>query len=94
VSEITEIPRNAAALRFRPATFFVALRGLDVRPDLVLIGLAGLLAGLGIYSPNQASATARYGAHEPAEIGPWLVASVCIAAPPTRPVSINSPRKP
>src|SRR5215467_14502233 len=75
MSETTENPSSAAALRFRPARFFVALRGFDVRPNPVLIGLAGLFAGLGIYSPNQATATAHY-----VEIGPWLAASVCIAA--------------
>src|SRR5215831_16045698 len=75
MSETTENPGNVAALRFRPARFFVALRGFDVRPNPVLIGLAGLFAGLGIYSPNQATATAHY-----VEIGPWLAASVCIAA--------------
>jgi len=80
MSEITENPSNAAALRFRPARFFVALRGLDVRPNLMLIGLAGLFAGLGIYSPNQATATAHYVVRALAEIGPWLAASVCIAA--------------
>jgi len=58
----------------------VALRGLDVRPNLMLIGLAGLFAGLGIYSPNQATATAHYVVRALAEIGPWLAASVCIAA--------------
>ena len=80
MSEITENPSNAAALRFRPARFFVALRGLDVRPNLMLIGLAGLFAGLGIYRPNQATATAHYVVRALAEIGPWLAASVCIAA--------------
>jgi uncharacterized membrane protein YraQ (UPF0718 family) len=80
MSEITENPSNAAALRFRPPRFFVALRGLDVRPNLMLIGLAGLFAGLGIYSPNQATATAHYVVRALAEIGPWLAASVCIAA--------------
>src|SRR5215469_5729216 len=75
-----ENPGNAAALRFGPARLFVALRGLDVRPNLVLIGLAGLFVGLEIYSPNLAIATARYVAHALAEIGPWLAASVCIAA--------------
>jgi len=58
----------------------VALRGFDVRPNPVLIGLAGLFAGLGIYSPNQATATTHYVARALAEIGPWLAASVCIAA--------------
>jgi uncharacterized membrane protein YraQ (UPF0718 family) len=38
------------------------------------------LGGLGVYSPDQAIATARYVARELAEIGPWLVSSVCIAA--------------
>jgi hypothetical protein len=80
MSQITEIPRNAAARQSPLGTFVVLLRGLDVRLDPVLIGLAGLFAGLGIYSLNQAIATARYVAHELAEIGPWLVASVCIAA--------------
>jgi uncharacterized protein len=80
MSEIRENPSNAAALRFRLARFFVALRGLDVRPNLMLIGLAGLLAGLGIYSPSQATATAHYVVRALAEIGPWLAASVCIAA--------------
>ena len=80
MSEITENPSNAAALRLRPARFFVALRGLDVRPNLMLIGLAGLFTGLGIYSPNQATATAHFVVRALAEIGPWLAASVCIAA--------------
>lgn len=80
MSEITENPSNAAALRFRPMRFFVALRGLDVRPNLMLIVLAGLFAGLGIYSPNQATATAHYVVRALAEVGPWLAASVCIAA--------------
>src|SRR5262250_2884375 len=80
MSEIMENPSNAAALRFRPTRFFVALRGLDVRPNLVLIGLAGLSLGFGIYSPNLAIATAHYVARALAEIGPWLAASVCIAA--------------
>src|ERR1700741_4805605 len=80
MSEIVENPSNAAALRFTPTRFFVALRGLDVRTHLVMIGLAGLFAGLGIYSPNLAIATAHYVARALAEIGPWLAASVCIAA--------------
>src|SRR5215467_6985749 len=80
MSEIMENPSNAAALHFKPTRFFVALRGLDVRPNLVPIGLAGLFAGLGIYSPNLAIATAHYVARALAEIGPWLAASVCIAA--------------
>lgn len=92
-SEITENPSNAAALRFRPARFFVALHGLDVRPNLILIGLAGLFAGLGIYSPNQATATAHYVVRALAEIGPWLAASVCIAAAARAIASISLLRK-
>jgi uncharacterized protein len=80
MSEITETPSNAATLRFSPARFIVALRGLGVRPHLLLIGLAGLFAGLGISSPSQAAATARYVGRALAEIGPWLAASVGIAA--------------
>jgi uncharacterized protein len=80
MSEITETPGNAAALRLRAARLIGTLRGLDVRPHLLLIGLAGLFAGLGIYGPNQAIATARYVVHALAEIGPWLAASVCIMA--------------
>jgi uncharacterized membrane protein YraQ (UPF0718 family) len=81
MSEITPIPSSAGAAGLpAPARFFAGLRGVKLRPDLVLIGLAGLFAGLGIYSPNQAIATARYVAHELADIGPWLLASVCIAA--------------
>src|SRR5215468_2413598 len=80
MSELMENPNHAAALRFRPTRLFVAVRGLDVRPNLVLIGLAGLFAGLELYSPNLAIATAHYVAHALAEIGPWLAASVCIAA--------------
>ena len=80
MSELMENPNHAAALRFRPTRLFVAVRGLDVRPNLVLIGLAGLFAGLELYSPNLAIATAHYVARALAEIGPWLAASVCIAA--------------
>ena len=81
MSEITTIPSSAGASHLpAPARFFAGLRGFELRPDLVLFGLAGLFAGLGIYSPNQAIATALYVAQELAEIGPWLVASVCIAA--------------
>jgi uncharacterized membrane protein YraQ (UPF0718 family) len=81
MSEITTIPSSAGAAGLpAPARFFAGVRGFKVRPDLVLIGLAGLFAGLWIYSPSQAITTARYVAHELAEIGPWLVGSVCIAA--------------
>jgi len=81
MSEITTIPSSAGAARLAaPTRFFAGLRGFKMRSDPVLIGLAGLFAGLWIYSPNQAIATARYVAHELAEIGPWLVASACIAA--------------
>jgi uncharacterized membrane protein YraQ (UPF0718 family) len=81
MSEITTIPSSAGATHLSAlARFFAGLRGFKLRPDLVLIGLAGLFGGLGVYSPDQAIATARYVARELAEIGPWLVASVCIAA--------------
>ena len=80
MSEVTENPSNAAAPRFRRTRLFVPLRGLDVRPNLILIGLAALFAGLGMYGPNQATATAHYVARALAEIAPWLAASVCIAA--------------
>ena len=60
MSEITTIPSSAGAARLAaPPRFFAGLRGFKLRPDLVLIGLAGLFAGLWIYSPNQAIATAR-----------------------------------
>ena len=81
MSEITTIASSAGAARgAAPARFFAGLRGFKLRPDPVVIGLGGLFAGLWIYSPDQAIATARYVAHEMVEIGPWLVASVCIAA--------------
>jgi uncharacterized membrane protein YraQ (UPF0718 family) len=81
MSEITTIPSSAGATHLSAlARFFTGLRGFKLRPDLVLIGLAGLFGGLGVYSPDQAIATARYVARELAEIGPWLVASVFIAA--------------
>jgi hypothetical protein len=81
MSEITAVPSTAAAPRFAAfAAFFPKLRRLNVRPDLVLIGLATLFTGLWVYSPDQAIATARDVARYLAEIGPWLVASVSIAA--------------
>ncbi len=81
MSEITTISRAAATPGFAaPAKFLAKLRALKMRPDFVLIGLACLFAALWIYGPNQAIATARYVARELAEIGPWLFASVCIAA--------------
>ncbi len=61
MSEITTIPSSAGATHLPAlARFFAGLRGFKLRPDLVLIGLAGLFGGLGVYSPNQAIATARY----------------------------------
>jgi uncharacterized membrane protein YraQ (UPF0718 family) len=81
MSEITSIPSPAAAPRFAAfARFFAKLHSLRVKPDLVLIGLAALFTGLWVCSPGQAIITARYVARELAEIGPWLVASVCLAA--------------
>ena len=51
MSEITKIPSSAGWAGLpAPARFFAGLRGVKLRPDLVLIGLAGLFAGLGIYS--------------------------------------------
>ncbi len=56
------------------------LGNLVPRIDFVLIGLGALFVGLSAYSADQALASARYVARELAEIGPWLIASVCIAA--------------
>jgi hypothetical protein len=65
MSEITTIPSSAGATHLPAlARFFAGLRGFKLRPDLVLIGVAGLFGGLGVYSSNQAIATARYVAHE------------------------------
>jgi len=81
MSEITALTSTAAAPRLAAsAGVFAKLRTLKVKLDLVLIGLAALFTGLWVYSPDQAITTARYVARELAQIGPWLVASVCIAA--------------
>src|SRR5260370_31088590 len=56
------------------------LRNLGFRPDFVLIGLAVLFLGLWGYSADQALKTALYVADELAQIAPWLIASVSIAA--------------
>jgi uncharacterized membrane protein YraQ (UPF0718 family) len=56
------------------------LRDSALRLDYVLIGLALLFGGLSAYSANQALVSVRYVARELAEIAPWLIASVCIAA--------------
>ncbi len=80
--EITSDPSTAVASRVA-ASLGVSrkLRSLmKVRPDFVLIALTTLFIGLWAYSPDQATTTARYVARELADIGPWLVASVCIAA--------------
>src|SRR6266446_2987996 len=81
MSEITTIPSGSTRSGLAPgeqARIFDRLRTL--RPDFVLIGLAGLFAGLSVYSGDQALTTLRYVAHELAQIAPWLIASVCIAA--------------
>lgn len=80
--EITSDPSTAVASRVA-ASLGVSrkLRSLmKVRPDFVLIALTALFIGLWAYSSDQATTTARYVARELADIGPWLVASVCIAA--------------
>ena len=48
--------------------------------DFVLVALAVLFAVLYLYSPDQAFHTVRYVASELAQIGPWLLGSVIVAA--------------
>ena len=83
-------PERAAAVAFPPAPDLVGSPGLPrvgsrirnvlVRVDLVLVALAVLLVALAIFSGPQAWNTACYVARELADIGPWLAASVVIAA--------------
>ena len=48
--------------------------------DFVLVALVVLFGGLYLYSPDQAFRTIRNVAGELAHIGPWLAASVMVAA--------------
>jgi hypothetical protein len=82
MSELTTIPSSAGAAGIpAPARFFAGPRGFKLRPDLVLIGVQACLEVWGFTAPTRRS-PGRYVAQELAEIGPWLVASVCIAGLP------------
>jgi len=58
----------------------------------VLVALVVLFGGLYLYSPDQAFRTIRNVAGELAHIGPWLAASVMVAAAAKAPGPIRSRR--
>jgi hypothetical protein len=81
MSELATFPHAVAqTLRTRSATYLRLAADRLWHLDFVLIALGALFVGLYLFSADQAFSTSRYVAGELAHIGPWLAASVFIAA--------------
>src|SRR5690242_12558853 len=81
MSELATFPRAVAqTLRTRSASYLRLAADRLWHLDFVLIALGALFVGPYLFSADQAFSTSRYVASELAHIGPWLAASVFVAA--------------